>query len=253
MKIGVIDSGVGGFAVLKKIAERMPELEYIYYADNAYCPYGNKSEELIISRLSAVASFLQSAGAEIIVVACNTATGTGVNYLREKFSFLRVFGIEPSVKQAADEGAKKIALFATERKKSCKNLARIIKNIKAEILFGQTGDLAYLIEKNIFNLNVLGDYIHTMADFAKDCDAIVLGCTHYIFAEKYLSEKFKGRIYDGTDGLVNNMEKCLYGTSGCNLPKRSLYDTKLTIYCSNNKIAEITYLWQLIAGGYLKF
>lgn len=253
MKVGVIDSGVGGLTVLKNLAERMPDLEYIYYADNAYCPYGNKTENEIISRLNSVACFLRSLGAEIIVVACNTATGTGVKFLRENFSFLKVFGIEPSVKQAVDGGARKIALFATERTKNCQNLAKIIKDTKANVVFGKTDDLAYVIEKNIFNLNVVKNRFAEMADFAKDCDAAVLGCTHYIFAKKYIAEKFKGKIYDGIDGLVKNAERCLYGTGGCGAAKKSLYDIRLTVYCSNNKIAEITYLWQLIAGGYLKF
>ena len=72
--IGIFDSGVGGLSVFREIRKVLPEQSYIYYSDNAHCPYGEKSREYIIDRTRAITQMLIEKGCEIIVVACNTAT-----------------------------------------------------------------------------------------------------------------------------------------------------------------------------------
>ena len=74
--IGIFDSGTGGLSVFKEIRKLLPEERYIYYSDNAHCPYGEKSREYIIERSREITRFLLGEGCDIIVVACNTATAT---------------------------------------------------------------------------------------------------------------------------------------------------------------------------------
>ena len=81
--IGIFDSGVGGLSVFREIVRILPEEKYIYWSDNAQCPYGEKSRDYIIDRARAVTSFLIEQGADIIVVACNTATAAAISTLRE--------------------------------------------------------------------------------------------------------------------------------------------------------------------------
>ena len=82
--IGVYDSGVGGLSVWKELISLMPEKGYIYVADTAHCPYGEKPIDYIIERADKVSSFLISQGAKMVVVACNTATAAAINFLRNK-------------------------------------------------------------------------------------------------------------------------------------------------------------------------
>ena len=98
--IGIFDSGVGGLSVLREIRKLLPEEKYIYYSDNAHCPYGEKSQEYIIDRAREITRFLLSQGAEIIVVACNTATAAAIATLRKEFD-VRFIGMEPAIKPAA--------------------------------------------------------------------------------------------------------------------------------------------------------
>ena len=77
--IGVFDSGVGGLSVWRELYKVMPQEEYLYVSDSGYCPYGPKSKEEVIERAVAITEFLISNGAEIIVVACNTATAAAIN------------------------------------------------------------------------------------------------------------------------------------------------------------------------------
>ena len=78
MKIGFLDSGIGGLTVLNEAIKRIPDHEYLYYADSDHAPYGTRSTEEIIELTDAAVSFLIQKGAEIIVVACNTATSAAI-------------------------------------------------------------------------------------------------------------------------------------------------------------------------------
>src|SRR5690554_7246368 len=72
--IGVMDSGIGGINVLKKLVERLPNEDFIYVADTLHCPYGTKSPEEIRDLVARVSSYLLNRGCKAIVIACNTAT-----------------------------------------------------------------------------------------------------------------------------------------------------------------------------------
>ena len=98
--IGIFDSGSGGLSVLREILRILPKEKYVYYSDNANCPYGEKSVEFIRNRAREITRLLISKGAQIIVVACNTATAAAISVLREEFP-VKFIGMEPAVKPAA--------------------------------------------------------------------------------------------------------------------------------------------------------
>ena len=98
--IGIFDSGSGGLSVFREIRRLLPEESYIYYSDNAHCPYGEKTKEYITDRAREITDFLLSKGAEIIVVACNTATAAAISTLRNEYN-VPFIGMEPAVKPAA--------------------------------------------------------------------------------------------------------------------------------------------------------
>ena len=81
--IGVTDSGAGGLSVLKALYTSAPENKYIYLADTANSPYGGKSREEIIKLAENSAVSLLDMGADIVVLACNTATSAAADYLKE--------------------------------------------------------------------------------------------------------------------------------------------------------------------------
>ena len=99
--IGIFDSGVGGLSVYREIKKALPEENCIYYSDSANCPYGGKPKDFIINRAKEITDFLLGKGANIIVVACNTATAVAVKALRESYPHIRFIGMEPAIKPAA--------------------------------------------------------------------------------------------------------------------------------------------------------
>ena len=98
--IGLFDSGVGGLSVWRELYKVLPQEKYLYFSDAGHCPYGPKSKEEIILRAKTITEYLIGNGAEIIVVACNTATAASIEYLRGNYNIPFV-GMEPAVKPAA--------------------------------------------------------------------------------------------------------------------------------------------------------
>lgn len=115
--IGVFDSGVGGLSVLRELEKAVPRGRFVYYADTAWCPYGEKTREYVLGRARTIAEILIGEGAQIIVVACNTATSAAIATLRSEYGTapsarvleltggrldsVPFIGMEPAVKPAA--------------------------------------------------------------------------------------------------------------------------------------------------------
>ena len=183
--IGIFDSGVGGLSVFKEIRKLLPEESYIYYSDNAHCPYGEKSVEYIINRTREITRFLINKGAEIIVVACNTATAAAIATLRAEFP-IKFIGMEPAVKPAvkstktgvvgvlATAGTLKADKYLHTREKFSEGI-KIVEHI------GQ--GFVELVEKGCLTGKNAEDIVKESLKPLLDegADRIVLGCTHYPF------------------------------------------------------------------------
>ena len=72
--VGIFDSGSGGLSVYRELVKVLPKERFVYYADNAHCPYGEKTAEYIQQRARFITDFLLSQGADIIVVAVPVGT-----------------------------------------------------------------------------------------------------------------------------------------------------------------------------------
>ncbi len=190
--IGIFDSGVGGLSVFKEIRKLLPEQSYVYYSDNAHCPYGEKSREYIIGRAREITEFLLSRGCEIIVVACNTATAAAIATLREEYP-VKFIGMEPAIKPAvkatrtgvvgvlATAGTLKATKYIDTRAKWAQGVA-IVEHI------GQ--GFVELVERGILNgpdaESTVSASLKPLLDAG--ADTIVLGCTHYPFLSETISK-----------------------------------------------------------------
>jgi glutamate racemase len=192
VRIGIFDSGLGGISVLKEIRARLPAASLAYVADSGWVPYGSRSEHVIRQRARAMGRFLVDHGAEIIVVACNTATAAAVPMLREQLD-IPVVGMEPAVKPAtaatrngivgvlATVGTLRSARFAalldqfggeiTVLTRACPGL---VEQVEAGDLDGPKTRL--LVEQFVPPL------VHGGAD------TLVLGCTHYPFLRPLIQD-----------------------------------------------------------------
>jgi glutamate racemase len=83
MAIGVFDSGVGGLTVHRELTRRFPDRDFVYLADQANAPYGGRPGEEIVDLTRAGCERLFEAGANVIVLACNTASAIALRRLQQ--------------------------------------------------------------------------------------------------------------------------------------------------------------------------
>ena len=99
--IAVFDSGFGGLTVLRALLSLFPGAHFIYLGDTARLPYGEKSRETIVRYALSSAAFLLAQGAEMLVVACNTATALALPELEQALSIPVLGVIAPGTSAAA--------------------------------------------------------------------------------------------------------------------------------------------------------
>ena len=186
--IGIFDSGSGGLSVYRELVKLLPKERYIYFSDNAHCPYGEKTAEYIQERAHVITDILLGMGADIIVVACNTATAAAIGCLREDYPEVPFIGMEPAVKPAAlGTRTGVIGVLATagtlKGSKYLHTRGRFEDNVRIVEHVGE--GFVELVENGILDgpkaEETVGRSLQPLLD--KGADIIVLGCTHYPFLQ----------------------------------------------------------------------
>lgn len=190
--IGVFDSGLGGLSVLAALTEALPHTDFIYFADTAHLPYGNKNERTIQARVLAIGRYLIDQGCTLLVVACNTATAAAVAALRAAHPGLPVVGVEPGVKPAAQHSrTRRIAILATEATSRSHRLAQLIQRHAqhVEVFVEPCPGWATQIETLKLDAPALLDDARMRIEplLQQNVDRFVLGCTHYSFLAPMLN------------------------------------------------------------------
>jgi glutamate racemase len=98
--IGVFDSGFGGLTVLRALLPLIPDANYIYLGDTARLPYGSKSRETIARYAVSSARFLHEQGADLLVIACNTATALALEDIQQALPIPVIGVVEPGAQAA---------------------------------------------------------------------------------------------------------------------------------------------------------
>src|SRR5215472_11398210 len=113
--IGVFDSGFGGLTVLKALVELVPAAEYAYFGDTARLPYGSKSVETVARYAVEATQFLQQQGANLLVIACNTATALALDQITRAVHVPVIGVVEPGAEQAsAASKSRRVVVIGTE-------------------------------------------------------------------------------------------------------------------------------------------
>src|SRR6202049_416621 len=113
--IGVFDSGVGGLTVLRALVERIPDAGYLYFGDTARLPYGSKSAATVAHYAVGAMRYLQDQGAELLVIACNTATALALDEIKAAADVEVIGVIEPGAEAAAAATRKrKVVVIGTD-------------------------------------------------------------------------------------------------------------------------------------------
>ena len=199
--IGIFDSGVGGLTVASAIKQILPNEQMIYFGDTAHLPYGDKSEETIISYSKHIADFLFNKGVKVILIACNTASAVAYNdlknYLGDKVLIINV--IDPIVdfvsenykntklgvigtKGTINSGMYEKKIIEKENNNNVASLATplFVPMIEEGFVYD---DISNAIIRSYLSSNVL-----------KDIQSLILGCTHYPIIKNQIRKFFDFKV-----------------------------------------------------------
>jgi len=199
MKIGVIDSGIGGLSVLYELIKIIPNANYIYFADDVNAPFGNKPLDKIRLFGMRDITYLESLGCEIVVIACNTLTAA-VKGVCDKIVSVKLVGTEPAIKPALKEDGQ-IAVIATSVTARSARLKGLINGNSRVGVFAED-ELVNIIERDAPDFSGTENYIKKRLAYLNDYQSVVFGCTHFLFAEYFIKSIFQNiKCFDGNLGI----------------------------------------------------
>jgi glutamate racemase len=187
-EIGVFDSGVGGFTVLRELRTLLPHARLRYLADTAYAPYGSRAPEEIRARSFAITEHLIAQGAQLIVIACNTATAHAIDALRQQWPAVPFVGTEPGIKPAVAASTNgRIGLLATPATARSARLHALIERHAAghEVTVQGCAGVVDHIEAGDLGSPELQALVarHCAPLLEAGIDTALLGCTHFPLIE----------------------------------------------------------------------
>lgn len=183
--IGVFDSGFGGLTVLKALLELIPGADYLYFGDTARLPYGSKSIETVARYAVEAARYLESQHAQMLVIACNTATALALDRITAA-ALVPVIGVVEPGAQAAALASKnrKVVVIGTEATVSSHAYRKALETRGLEAREKACPLLVPLVEEGWVEHSVAEQVARiylaeAFSDGFSDADTLVLGCTHY--------------------------------------------------------------------------
>lgn len=214
--VGFFDSGVGGRCILDAFRRLCPQEDTRYIADSKNCPYGNKPPDEIIALSEACVKRLIAEGCKLVVIACNTATASAIDYLREKYPELPFVGLEPAVKPAVlNSKSSVVAILATQGTFN----GRLYRETTARFA-GNTVVLAVVADEFVTMVE-RGETSGPDAEaavrrrieplIAAGADHIVLGCTHFPHLKHLIAKVADGRaeIVDPSEAVARRVKAVL--------------------------------------------
>lgn len=199
--IGVFDSGVGGLSILQALQSELPHEDFVYMADSAHAPYGERDSGFVQSRAQAIWHTLRDQHhVKALVVACNTATALAIEQLRNDHPEVAFLGVEPAVKPAANlSRTHRVGVMATPATLGSDKFVQLLRSLpgNTEFVLQACEGLADAIEQQWLDGNdtplraLCEKYVNAMGPFGNrtgEIDTLVLGCTHYPFALPLLAK-----------------------------------------------------------------
>jgi glutamate racemase len=213
-----VDSGIGGVPYCRYFHERNPHERIVYLADRLYFPYGNRErEDLVLILTCLMEKMMQAENPKIVVLACNTATVSALDALRERFPSLHFVGTVPAVKPAAlASKTRKVGVLGTKRTIEEPYIRRLAaENGNCTICGIAAPELVEFVERRLLlaganeRRETAREYLNRFR--AEGVDTVTLGCTHFLF----LLDEFRAEaapdiaVFDSVEGISRRIEALL--------------------------------------------
>lgn len=225
--IGIFDSGIGGLTVASALVKHLPREDILYFGDTAHLPYGDKSEQSIITYATKISEFLLSREVKCIVIACNTASSVAHDLLQQQFGkrCLVINVIDPLVNAMRNQTTKtQLGLIGTRRtiQSQCyqTSFAKYDHSIKAHA----TPLLAAAIEEGFSGTKVMSSLLESYlkTPTLENIDKLILGCTHYPIVKSEIETFYQNHakqpieVIDPSHIIAQETKEILAGSNALN-------------------------------------
>ncbi|MDA5093948.1 glutamate racemase [Aliiroseovarius sp. KMU-50] len=201
MAVGIFDSGLGGLTVLDAVTKRLPDVDFVYYGDNAHAPYGVRDADDVYNLTTKAVERLWEEGCDLIILACNTASAAALRRMQESWipPNKRVLGVFVPLIEALTERAwgdntpprevatKHVALFATPATVASRAFQRELafRAIGVDVEAQSCGGVVDAIEEGdmILAEALVNSHVDALKRKMPKPEAAILGCTHYPLME----------------------------------------------------------------------
>lgn len=202
MAVGIFDSGLGGLTVLDAVSKRLPDVDFVYYGDNAHAPYGVRDADDVYDLTTKAVSALWDQGCDLVILACNTASAAALRRMQESWipTDKRVLGVFVPLIEALTErqwgdnspprevAVKHVALFATPATVSSRAFQRELafRAIGVDVEAQACGGVVDAIEDGdlILAEALVRSHVDALKRKMPKPEAAILGCTHYPLMEQ---------------------------------------------------------------------
>ena len=258
LKVGIFDSGIGGFTILNSLLKTRNDVEVCYLADIKRVPYGNKDFEQIRSIAKEICYWFENKNLDVLFIACNTTNSCALDILENNLG-IPVFDLINSVSEKITK--KFIGVLATPATIKSSYYKKTIESKGENIKVFQQACPEFVseIEKTNLNfkkLNYLSSlYLNPL--LKENIEEIILGCSHYPLIYDVLKNKINSNIsiIDPSSALVNKFNNSFaipknhcYGSISYDhvtffvTAKREEFSKKVKYWLEINKEIRLVYL-----------
>ena len=229
----MFDSGIGGLSILGALRAELRHENFVYVADSAHAPYGERDDAHVVERSRAITAHLKAKHhIKALVIACNTATAAAIHLLRQEHPDLPIIGVEPALKPAiAHSTTRRIAVLATRGTLESAKFRALRSSLatQAEFVCQACDGLAAAIEREDTPeiIALCAYYLSATGLFGinkGEIDTLVLGCTHYPFACRPLRELLGANVHliDNGSAVAQQTRRVLSELSQRSTPDHGL-------------------------------
>lgn len=197
----MLDSGVGGLAVVCAVMNRLPYERIVYVGDTAHFPYGTRSVDEVVSHVRTILDYFLRENAKIAVMACNTASAVALPVLRDAYPFPLVGVIDAGARMAVRRSRNGcIGVLATERTVSSGAYEEAVGRLDPglQVIGRPAPELVTMVEEGFMERDAAGldEAIasHMEPLLAAGADTVILGCTHFLAFRERILRLFPGRM-----------------------------------------------------------
>ncbi len=210
LKVGIFDSGIGGFTILNSLLKTRKDVEVFYLADSKRIPFGNKNFKEIRFIAKEICTFFEDKSLDALLIACNTTNACALDILKNNLR-TPCYDLINSVSELVDTNIIGVLATQTTVRSSYYKKALISKKKNLKIFQQECPEFVPEIEKGKLDFRKLNDltdlYLNPL--LSNNIRELILGCSHYPLIYEFLRKKIDSniKIIDPSEALIKKFNE----------------------------------------------